>query len=78
MPIYTYLCAECGPFTELAPMSESALPAFCPVCGEAAPRTMSATAPPTGGDTPKYHSPPRSEDDGFRREWDSIFKDEYK
>ncbi len=38
MPIYEYLCADCGPFTETRPMAECELPLDCPHCGEAAPR----------------------------------------
>jgi len=44
MPVYDYLCADCGPLTELRPMAEcdSSLP--CPGCGGEAPRAY-LTAP---------------------------------
>ena len=42
MPIYEYDCEECGVFTRLAKLSESAEPATCPYCGEQAPRVISA------------------------------------
>ena len=44
MPVYDYLCAECGPFTDLRPMSECDAPLPCPGCGAAAPRAF-LTAP---------------------------------
>jgi putative FmdB family regulatory protein len=44
MPVYDYLCAGCGPFTEMRPMAECDLPKDCPRCGEAAPRAF-LTAP---------------------------------
>ena len=34
MPVYDYLCARCGPFTEMRPMAECDLPHKCPECGE--------------------------------------------
>jgi putative FmdB family regulatory protein len=48
MPVYEYLCAECGPFSEIRPMAESGLPLDCPHCGEEAPRAI-LTAPRLGG-----------------------------
>jgi putative FmdB family regulatory protein len=44
MAVYDYLCARCGPFTEMRPMAESALPHECPGCGDDAPRAF-LTAP---------------------------------
>lgn len=44
MPYYDYACPDCGPFTEMRPMAESAEPAACPGCGAAAPRAF-LTAP---------------------------------
>lgn len=40
MPYYDYVCPDCGPFTEIRPMAESAEPAVCPGCGGAAPRAF--------------------------------------
>lgn len=42
MPIYEYACTDCGSFTRLARLSDSAEPAACPACGELAPRVISA------------------------------------
>lgn len=42
MPLYDYACSDCGPFRDWVPMSAAAAPAACPVCGEAAPRTIAA------------------------------------
>lgn len=42
MPTYDYHCADCGEFRERRPMAESSSPQLCPVCGVAAPRTISA------------------------------------
>lgn len=44
MPLYEYDCEDCGPFTELRPMAQSALPCPCPDCGGDAPRAF-LTAP---------------------------------
>jgi putative FmdB family regulatory protein len=44
MPVYDYLCARCGPFTEMRPMAECDLPHKCPECGKKAPRAF-LTAP---------------------------------
>jgi putative FmdB family regulatory protein len=44
MPVYDYLCARCGPFTEMRPMAECDLPHDCPKCRKAAPRAF-LTAP---------------------------------
>lgn len=38
MPLYEYECLDCGPFTEIRPMAESAQPCACPDCGADAPR----------------------------------------
>ena len=48
MPVYDYLCAECGPFSEIRPMAECDLPLDCPHCGDEAPRAI-LTAPRLGG-----------------------------
>jgi len=40
MPLYDYLCADCGPFEALAPMDRYAAPCDCPACGVAAPRAL--------------------------------------
>jgi putative FmdB family regulatory protein len=44
MPVYEYLCEECGPFTEIRLMSEFEQPCECPQCSTAAPRVL-LTAP---------------------------------
>jgi putative FmdB family regulatory protein len=44
MPVYEYLCRDCGPFTELRAMAEYELPSACPDCGAMAPRVL-LTAP---------------------------------
>ncbi len=48
MPIYEYVCGDCGPFTGMAPMAAFAAPQPCPACGELAPRNL-VTAPALGG-----------------------------
>jgi putative FmdB family regulatory protein len=40
MPVYDYLCADCGPFTDMRPMAECDLPRGCPDCGSEAPRAF--------------------------------------
>lgn len=44
MPVYDYLCDDCGPFTVMRPMAECDEPHDCPECGETAPRAF-LTAP---------------------------------
>ena len=48
MPVYDYLCAACGPFTEMRPMAEFELPFDCPSCGREAQRAY-LTAPRLSG-----------------------------
>lgn len=48
MPVYDYLCAECGPFTDVRPMAEFQQPQPCDQCGQAAPRAL-LTAPAFAG-----------------------------
>ncbi|QDM17855.1 zinc ribbon domain-containing protein [Tardiphaga sp. vice352] len=40
MPVYEYLCNDCGPFTEMRPMAECEEPHDCPQCAAEAPRVM--------------------------------------
>ncbi len=40
MPVYDYLCGDCGPFTDMRPMAECDLPSDCPACGASAPRVI--------------------------------------
>ena len=44
MPVYEYLCNDCGPFTDMRPMAECDLPQDCPRCEIEAPRVI-LTAP---------------------------------
>jgi putative FmdB family regulatory protein len=44
MPVYDYLCARCGPFTDMRPMADCDLSHECPSCGQHAPRAF-LTAP---------------------------------
>lgn len=44
MPVYEYLCAKCGPFTDMRAMSECDDPQGCPQCAILAPRVI-LTAP---------------------------------
>jgi len=44
MPVYEYLCNDCGSFTDIRPMSECDLPQDCPQCEEPSPRVI-LTAP---------------------------------
>lgn len=44
MPVYEYLCDDCGPFTNMRPMSEYEMPDICPDCGGTSPRVI-LTAP---------------------------------
>jgi putative FmdB family regulatory protein len=44
MPVYEYLCDECGPFTDMRPMAECDDPQDCPRCEVSAPRVI-LTAP---------------------------------
>jgi len=44
MPVYEYLCNDCGPFTDMRPMSECDDPQGCPRCESSSPRVI-LTAP---------------------------------
>ncbi|HEX9213927.1 MAG TPA: zinc ribbon domain-containing protein [Bradyrhizobium sp.] len=44
MPVYEYLCDDCGPFKDLRPMAECDEPQVCPHCETMAPRVI-LTAP---------------------------------
>lgn len=48
MPVYEYLCENCGDFTAMRPMSEYKDPQPCPDCGASAPRVL-LTAPHFSG-----------------------------
>jgi putative FmdB family regulatory protein len=40
MPVYDYLCPQCGGFAETRPLAEYADPRPCPGCGTIAPRAL--------------------------------------
>ncbi len=42
MPIYEYICQDCGPFTEMEKMARASEPMPCPSCERSAPRGISA------------------------------------
>jgi putative FmdB family regulatory protein len=44
MPVYEYLCNDCGPFTDMRPMAECDDPQDCPKCESESPRVI-LTAP---------------------------------
>ena len=44
MPVYKYLCNDCGPFTDMRPMAEYEEPQDCPKCASVSPRVI-LTAP---------------------------------
>jgi len=44
MPVYEYLCNDCGPFTDIRSMAECDLPQDCPHCEASSPRVI-LTAP---------------------------------
>ena len=44
MPVYEYLCNDCGPFTDMRPMAECDEPQDCPKCEFESPRVI-LTAP---------------------------------
>ena len=44
MPVYEYLCDDCGPFTDMRPMAECDAPQDCPRCEGESPRVI-LTAP---------------------------------
>src|SRR3979411_1398563 len=44
MPVYEYLCNDCGPFTDMRPLAEYDAPQDCPQCERESPRGI-LTAP---------------------------------
>lgn len=55
MPLYDYLCPDCGPFDGYARMADSHLPTTC-ACGMMAHKVI-LRAPKVFGDFPGYESP---------------------
>ena len=43
MPLYDYICADCGPFKETAPISQYDAPCACPTCGTLSERNLLCT-----------------------------------
>jgi putative FmdB family regulatory protein len=41
MPLYDYVCRECGPFREWQPMARSGADVACPGCGQGSKRAVS-------------------------------------
>ena len=48
MPLYEYICEDCGPFAAMRPLAAFADPLACPDCGAEAPRNLLAS-PALGG-----------------------------
>ncbi len=40
MPLYEFVCPECGSFEERRPFSQATEPAHCPTCGDPATRVL--------------------------------------
>jgi putative FmdB family regulatory protein len=40
MPVYDYVCNDCGPFTDMRPMAECDAPGDCPKCASSSPRAI--------------------------------------
>jgi putative FmdB family regulatory protein len=57
MPLYEYICEDCGPFAAMRPMAAFAEPCACPDCGAAAPRNLLAS-PALGGSAPPAGATP--------------------
>ena len=76
MPVYEYECNGCGVcYEEYMSMDQAAKPTICPACGALGERVIS-TVHLHGMPTPKFHTPPRSEDPVFEKEWDEIWEDD--
>jgi putative FmdB family regulatory protein len=56
LPVYDYLCVECGPFSEMKPMSAFSDPCDCPVCGQASERAILRAPFVAGMDSKKRNS----------------------
>ncbi len=41
MPMYSYVCERCGPFSEIRPMAEFQEEVACPTCDKLCSRSMS-------------------------------------
>lgn len=53
MPVYDYLCSDCGPFTAIYPMADFQKPQLCDTCGGLSPRAMLTAPAFFGGDPGK-------------------------
>ena len=49
MPLYEYLCDDCGLFNAWRPMADSSLPVPCETCGAESIRILSASSVARGG-----------------------------
>ena len=56
MPVYEYLCADCGPFIAIRPMAEFEQPQPCEQCGGAAPRALLTAPAMSGLDAGRRHA----------------------
>jgi putative FmdB family regulatory protein len=57
MPLYEYVCDDCGPFVAMRPLAEFAAPCACPDCGGASPRNLLASPALGGNPAPAGASP---------------------
>ena len=42
MPLYSYACTACGPFSAMRSLADFQQPTACPMCGRSAERTLAA------------------------------------
>lgn len=61
MPIYSYRCEQCGPFSQMQALSEYDRPQPCPTCEAPASRTLNSPAVAGNADiSAKPAQPPRA------------------
>jgi putative FmdB family regulatory protein len=64
MPLYEYVCEDCGPFAAMRPLAAFADPCACPDCGAASPRNLLASPALGGSGSPASATPARAHPGG--------------
>lgn len=61
MPVYGYLCADCGPFEATRPIAQATRPQPCPECGRRAARELASPHVRTSWASVRYMAEARNE-----------------
>lgn len=73
MPLYIYQCTECSHRQSVLHKYGDDREVVCEVCGQECERTISGGSV-RGGDTPIFGGPIRTEDPGWVKDWDDVWR----